>query len=279
MTTPQFPLGSFRAIGALKASANTFEVYVEDSTMIPQWTNYVRKCLPAGAKLTSVNAIGSRKDVIDLCRRDQANDGRKRIYIVDGDLDFISGKGIPRLKYLHRIPYTNIESTVFDATAIGELCAIGNGASKAVERDAFKLYFETNWNFIADLLGPFFAVNSIFSLGIETCSCHVTRFSNLNNGLYFPDRVTIGAKLHEIRNAARGKSGVKKQIRSARSRAKSLPKNKILSGKSIILPIVSHWVTHRGAAGISPKMLINILIDKNRAVDRTLKNKLRAMMT
>lgn len=278
MVDLRYPLGSYRAIGALKSSANTIEVYVEDSSMIPQWTNYVKKCLPSNAKISSVNAVGNRDDVIDLCRNDQADDARKRIYIIDGDLDFLTGKSSPRLKYLHRIPYTNLESAALDGNAIADICAMSSGKTKSDELSDFENYFERQWGVPSVSIGIFFAINCIFNLGVKTCSCHVTNFSNLQNGLHNSDRSKIIKKLNEIRKLSRRKSGVTKQAKRVRKRALNLPYQKILSGKMMILPIVSCWSTYRGAKGIPPKMLLNLLIDKRRSIDPALKTKLRRIV-
>lgn len=102
-TSVVFPASAAPAIGYLKSSENDVEVYVEDSSAPNIWVKLLRKFLPVGVRLNSVNILGGRKNVMDACKLDQAVDGRKKIYIIDADLDLVKGKRKPNLRHLYRL--------------------------------------------------------------------------------------------------------------------------------------------------------------------------------
>jgi hypothetical protein len=72
--------------------------------------------------LKSVNLMGGKKRVIEACRLDQKDDGRKKLYIIDGDFDFLLNKGKPKLKYLHRIGAYCIENVIVHPGCVAEVC-------------------------------------------------------------------------------------------------------------------------------------------------------------
>lgn len=99
-----------RALGFLKRRSNDIEVYVEDTSSANMWLQIIQKAFGSNVKLTSVNMLGSKKNVIDACSIDQANDGRRKIYLVDGDLDHLCGKKVRQLKYFHALRAYCIEN-------------------------------------------------------------------------------------------------------------------------------------------------------------------------
>lgn len=104
MTTSVFyPAKAAPALGFLKSSINDIEVFVEDSAAPNMWVKLLKRFLPIGIKLNSVNTLGSRKNVLAACKADQKDDDRKKIYIIDADFDILKGKPKPKLKHLYRL--------------------------------------------------------------------------------------------------------------------------------------------------------------------------------
>ena len=67
------------------------------------WLKLLRNYLPSGVKLNSVTVLGSKGRVIEACSYDQARDDRRKLYVIDGDLDFLRGAPRPRLRHLYRL--------------------------------------------------------------------------------------------------------------------------------------------------------------------------------
>lgn len=103
ITSVVYPPRAAQALGYLNSSRNDIEVFVEDSSAPNLWIKLLRNLLPNGIRLNSVNILGSRDNVLAACREDQLDDGRKKIYLIDADLDLLKGKSKPRLKHLYRL--------------------------------------------------------------------------------------------------------------------------------------------------------------------------------
>ena len=88
-TSVVYPAKSAPAIGYLKRSSNDVEIFVEDTANPNMWVKLLKKYLPSSIRLNSVTPLGGRKNVLDACKEDQAIDDRKKLYIIDGDLDLI----------------------------------------------------------------------------------------------------------------------------------------------------------------------------------------------
>ena len=116
-TSVSFPPSAARALGFLKSHHNDVEIFVEDTATPNMWVNLLRHYLPPGVKLNSVNPLGSRDSVVRACAEDQQNDHRKKLYIIDADLDLLRNSAKPRLKHLYRLRAYCIENYLLDEQA------------------------------------------------------------------------------------------------------------------------------------------------------------------
>ena len=88
-TSVRYPPSAARALGLLTSHNNDIEIYVEDTSTPNLWVKLLRKYLPPNIRLNDVNVLGSRVTVIQACKLDQQLDGRKKLYIIDGDLELL----------------------------------------------------------------------------------------------------------------------------------------------------------------------------------------------
>lgn len=105
-TSATYPPRAAKALGHLKANNNDIEIFVEDKSSPNLWLKLIRKYLPRDIRLSSVTVLGCRDNVIRACRADQIWDNRKKLYIIDGDLDLLQGRRKPRLRHLKTICWT-----------------------------------------------------------------------------------------------------------------------------------------------------------------------------
>jgi hypothetical protein len=117
----QYPIRAIRALGYLKAPFNDVEIYVEDTTCHNMHLLIYRSILGPHIKLKSVNQVGDRTRVIAACGADQVNDGRKRLYVIDGDFDILLGRRAPRLNFFYRLRTYDIESLLISESAIASV--------------------------------------------------------------------------------------------------------------------------------------------------------------
>ncbi|RYZ85595.1 MAG: DUF4435 domain-containing protein, partial [Proteobacteria bacterium] len=92
-----------KALSYLKRPYNDIDIFVEDTCNHNMWLEMLRNILPPTVKITSVNQMGGRSAVVESCKLDQENDGRRKLYIIDGDFDLLLGRPKPRLKHLYRL--------------------------------------------------------------------------------------------------------------------------------------------------------------------------------
>lgn len=118
ITSVIYPPKAAPALGHLKSSSNDIEIFVEDSSSANLWVRFLRHFLPNSVKLNSVNLMGGRANVINACRSDQQDDGRRRLYIIDGDFDIIRLKHKPRLKHLYRLRAYCLENYLMQEDAL-----------------------------------------------------------------------------------------------------------------------------------------------------------------
>jgi hypothetical protein len=110
-----------KALGLLKSPYNDVEIFVEDTGNHNMWLNICRALLPETVRLSSVNLLGGRDAVVAACRLDQDSDGRRKLYIIDGDFDFLLNKRKPRLKFLHRLQAYCVENLLFSENALVQI--------------------------------------------------------------------------------------------------------------------------------------------------------------
>ena len=142
-TSVVYPAKSAPAIGFLKSSLNDIEIFVEDSASPNMWCRLLKKYLPDHIRLDSVTPLGGRKNVLDACKADQGIDGRKKLYIIDGDLDLIQGRRKPNLKHLYRLRAYCVENYLLSENAILDLTTIFDGKIE-IEDARAKLDY-TSW--------------------------------------------------------------------------------------------------------------------------------------
>ena len=116
-TSVALPPTAARALGFLKRAENDLEIFVEDTASPNMWVKLLKLYLPAEVRLNSVSVLGPRDKVISACRADQAVDGRRKIYIVDGDLDLLRGVPKPRLRHLYRLRGYCVENYLLEEAA------------------------------------------------------------------------------------------------------------------------------------------------------------------
>ncbi|TSA25935.1 MAG: DUF4435 domain-containing protein [Bacteroidetes bacterium] len=92
--------------------------------------------------INDITPLGSRKNVIDRCENEPEN-GRKKIFIIDGDITIIHGTNIPALKNLFVLDAYCIENFVFDYESIINFIYL-HCATKPKEELEKDLQFE-NW--------------------------------------------------------------------------------------------------------------------------------------
>jgi hypothetical protein len=235
-----------RAIGYLKKKYNDLEIFVEDTASQNMWIRLLRRLVPKRFKLKSVNMLGGKDKVIAACRLDQKKDGRRKLYIVDGDFDFLLGKSKPKLMYLYRIGAYCVENLLLHHRGVTE---VGTDCEANLSRQSVKLRFDSksfkdhHLPTLRALFTVYAAANEVAS-SVKTTSLPVMPLTVTNaDGVISFCPIKVGARVRAVVREATKIAGVK-QFRTARvaatKRASTLTIDQIVSGKDYLFPLIWH---------------------------------------
>lgn len=96
-----------KAVSVFFVKWNDIDVFVEDTAMHAKsvYVSLIGRALGGNSKVSEVFPLGDRQRVIDACQADTKTTGRNRIYLIDGDLNLVSGTDVPSHKrlYMHKV--------------------------------------------------------------------------------------------------------------------------------------------------------------------------------
>ena len=233
-----------KALAYLKTSYNDVDIFVEDKGGQNMWLRLLRPLLPKGKRLSSVNLLGGRESVIAACRLDQAAGKRKRLYIIDGDFDFLLGKPKLRLKRLHRIPAYCIENLLIQEHSLIQI-GISSQPQMTEQQIAHRLNFSDWYSSTYHKLRGLFAVYATahaLAPSLRTSSLPISELY-VNQGQRPPLLSTEKIQRRAIAVARQvcslvGQVSFNAHFRAVRNRIVGLDAAKVVSGKSYLLPFL-----------------------------------------
>jgi hypothetical protein len=184
--------------------------------------------------------------VIEACRRDQADSGRKRLYVIDGDFDLMMHLPKPRLKYLYRLRAYCVENLLLSAGAIETVCL--QSAPNLQPPQIHTLLDLKAW--LTDLvahLRPLFvsyAICRTLSPTTQTVGASVHKMCVHGACGLALSRVKIFRRIRAVLRECRTACPIS-EIRRSRSRFQAVFANDLqdlehMSGKDYILPLLYH---------------------------------------
>lgn len=226
---------------------NDIDVFIEDETCKNMWITLINKVLEGIAKIVTVFPLGGKNTVIDACEKDK-DYTHPKIYIIDGDFDFIFKKP-PKLERLFRLNVYCIENLLFSENAILEVAF-----HSVTNIPKIELYKKINFSRLANELREKFKELFINYLIIYRSGCslknvgiNIVNFIKINRKCIKISEEKIFTCINEnniILNQKYGSNDVSK-IRQDVIRILNQKKVEILqiiSGKEILLPYVYHFL-------------------------------------
>lgn len=272
-----YPPRSAPALGFLRRSANDIDIYVEDAALSNVWLALLRACLPSNVKLTSVNPLGNRSSVLKACRADQQGT-RPRLYVIDGDFDYLLGKAAPRLKCLYRIPATNLEAFVLMTAGLVPLMAtmLPAESTEDIQRD-IRLNLQDPWFRHLVRLFAFYAENERTASGVKTSSFNVQQLRINKSNPWQPDLSIIAQRAKMISQRCKQSVGLgNTKFREIRSRASQLPVEQVISGKTYLWPLYQQYFNRKVGTNLRSDLLMLQIVDKGVCPNNNLRRRLRA---
>jgi Protein of unknown function (DUF4435) len=274
---------SARAIGLLKAFYNDIEIFVEDNASPNMHLLICRSILGNATRLESVNSLGGKDAVLEACRLDQAADTRKRLYVIDGDLDLILGRAKPRLSHLYRLRAYCVENLLLSQAAVEAVCLQSAPRLQPFQVRAM-LDFNTWLASIAKELVPLFITYGIARLiqpTIQTVGVSVHQLCVQQHGCPTLNRVKVFSRIRTVfRQIVVQASSIK--IKTARLKIEAncgggVSDLRYVSGRDHILPLLYHRLRSEfGFRGTTEQLKVQLAAQYNSSAEpfyaRTLRN-------
>ena len=240
-TSVKYPPRAAPALGFLNARRNDIEIFVEDSSTRNLWLNLLKGYLPVGIRLTTVNPLGSKQDVIDACRADQQDDGRRKLYIIDGDLDLVRGLPRPRLRYLFRLRMYCVENYLLDEDAFVDAVVTLDGRIDAIavfQQLDFLGWFERNRRILRNLF-ICYAVSNELNEEVGTVRFSIHRLFRPGDANFDLCEIRVGSRivgLYRSIRRNRSKHETRLVFDRVRQNADKLGVERFVSGKDYLFP-------------------------------------------
>ena len=94
-------LNASKAIALFFRYKNEVDIYYEDSNDEEFYKELLQRLFHGDLRVGKLISLGNKSNVINACASDQTDKTRKRIYIVDADLNLITKDNPIHLKHLH----------------------------------------------------------------------------------------------------------------------------------------------------------------------------------
>jgi len=112
-----------KAVSFLMREFNDVDVYVEDTKNGVEkiYRALFGRALGGEVLISNVYGLGGKAEVLNRFEKDNNPFSRKRIYVVDGDLDLLAGSALRRKKGLFVLGRYSIESYLLDEKALAKI--------------------------------------------------------------------------------------------------------------------------------------------------------------
>jgi hypothetical protein len=241
----QYSAAAQRGRAHLLQKYNDVLLFVEDETCQNMHVRFFAKILEGIGKLQHVFPLHGRAAVLNAALSDTSGDPRV-IYVIDGDLDVLTGRPVPTCQNLYRVNAYCIENLI-----ISEQGLLTVAAESSVEQDArslrHDLAFSPSKRSLERLLIPLFreyAIVSRLGLGMETVKFAVVRLCK--DDAPYVDARSLRSRIREIRKqviASVGWATYRAEKDLVSRQAKALrDKSMAISGKDYLLPLVQRWL-------------------------------------
>jgi hypothetical protein len=112
------------AVATFMRPYNDVDIYVEDQTYKGLYERIINRSIEGRGRVSSVIPIGCRADVERAAANDNGSDGRRKIYIVDGDLDLLARGRHEKVPNLHRLSVYAVENLVLSSESVSSYADI-----------------------------------------------------------------------------------------------------------------------------------------------------------
>lgn len=262
-----YGLGARPALARLMQPYNDIDIYVEDSSYVGVYKKLINRALAGRASVASVTALGPKSVVLDRAYNDNTPAGRPRLYIVDGDFDFVARKRHVSAPHLYRLNVYSLENLVFERGAVEALAEISMPHVEDMVAHRAACYADIE-NDLSGELARLFAVHAIANrLGVTDHALRIESTSvsdTLNGRVYRVNRQKCREKTLALIRLLKRRKGLNR-YRLARAVVWDILRQRGISGIAFVPAKEFHLkylVGRLGSAGgicLSQKVVVSTL--------------------
>ena len=227
---------------------NNIDIYTEDEEKDKEFYKllFSRLLDGTGMKINDITPLGCKQNVIDRCKEEPKTE-RKKIFIVDGDIDLILNSNEDRIENLFVLNAYCIENFLIDEKSATELLYmnIGTSSKENIKKTLnFKKWLEYNSEALIDLFLHFSIKKEI---GQTFLLYNANRFTKTNKKETILDIDAIGRYTDTIKNEVLQEITKEKYNKILEERKKKWAISNetlltIVSGKDYLLPLLQFRV-------------------------------------
>lgn len=280
-----YSLTAKRALAYFFRPFNDLDVFVEDTSCRNLYETLINRILEGNAKVSRVFQLGGRDQVLDACKHDQNNnDSRRRLYLIDGDLDLLLGREAPNLSLLYRLNVYSCENLVLCINAVHQVSYehISNQPMSFVKGQvAYTSFMNSIENDLLELF-TIYATAHDLDKEVKTASFHVFRMCDTADGPPRLDKDRLAQRIDHIKSRLQynfTNEQIEHKIKEIRERItqKKFTAMKVVSGKSYIVPLLwAHLKRTVRYKGSQDTLLVQLATHCRLDVDRHLSSAIRA---
>lgn len=266
-----YPIGIAPALGHLHGSRNDIEIFVEDSSAKNVWRELLKKFLPDGVQFEDPIQLGSRNNVLEECRQDQAVDGRRKLYIIDADLDLLKGVQKPKLRHLYRLRSYCLENYLLNEPALVDVVTLLDVDASPAQAKAslgFSEWVEKNSSLLTKLF-VCYATSHQLAEQHQTIGYNVARLAQGNpfNDELCPSKTGVRIfGLNRLVCRDVGPNPLREVSSAIQSNSSQLGPLRFASGKDYLLPLMRARLKRRFGSQL-PADTLKVLLARSTTKD------------
>jgi hypothetical protein len=180
---------------------NDVDVFIEDTALGYRkiFREIISRALDGVFSIEQVFPLGNREQVIEECVRNQEYTGRKRVYIIDGDL-YLLNNDTPKINGLFVLPRYCIENFLIDHNAITDLVYEEDpemSKGDFINKFNYEEWVENNESYLLELF-TIYAICFKYLPQEQTIGFKVSKLVSSNSGIVCSEKVTL--RINELKS-------------------------------------------------------------------------------
>jgi len=288
----KYGLNALKAMPRLFSYRNDFDIFTEDKVADKEfYKTLFQNLLGEQIRINDVTPLGCKANVLSAYESQSKNDKRKKFFIVDGDLDLITGTNRKEEDNLIILDSYCIENYLIDEKGIIEFLYFSNG-TESKEQLKVKLNFEKWLNYNAKILIELFLNFALLKkYGGGPIIKNANEFLKQENKQTILDKIKIKKYSEQIKKDIIDQLNIlgftdtdnvytkEYEELSKIWEVENLTLLRIVSAKNYLLPLLQFRMNHciNKSKALFPKDTIKLFLANNSKLDRLefLKNKIK----